>query len=202
MCLIPSLVCRSPDKPSLSIDTDPNKTGNEGLDTEGEWRKKAGNCEHKIVSKLVGNTIDGSAGIPCDFSSDFETEAGKSTRDKEIHPNKHPAFKDEDDVAYVCNNCLGVICQDCRVDYSSNEEDTPTPTKVTFPEFREDSSSTNASIETGSSINTDKETNSSTNTIETSSSTNTNIETSKTDSLLDDYADTSTEMPDYMGGDD
>jgi len=37
MCLIPSLVCRSPsNKPSLSIDTNPNKTGNEGLDTEGE----------------------------------------------------------------------------------------------------------------------------------------------------------------------
>jgi len=145
------------------------------------------------VSKLVGNSIDGSTGIPCDFSSDFEPEVGKSTRDKEIHPNKHPAFKDEDDVAYLCNNCLGVICQECRVDYSSNEEDTPTPTKVTFPEFKQNSSSTNADKETSSSINTDKETN---------SSTNTNKEINKTDSLLDDYADTSTEMPDYMGGDD
>jgi hypothetical protein len=127
------------------------------------------------VSHLTGNAVDGSADIPCDFSSDFEPEAGKSTRDKEITPIKHPAFKDKDDVAYLCDNCLGVICRDCRVEYSSEEEETPTPTKVTFPEFRQNSSS---------------------------SGTDSKDSNKKDSSLLDDYADTSTEMPDYMGGDD
>jgi hypothetical protein len=160
-------------KPSLSIDTNPNQTGNEGLDTEVKWRKEAGYCEHKSVSRLTGNAADGSADIPCDFSSDLEPETGKSTRDKEIHPVKHPAFKGEDDVAYLCNNCLGVICKDCRVEYSSDEEETPTPTKVTFPEFKQNNSSKDID----------------------------NKETNKKASLLDDYADTSTEMPDYIGGD-
>jgi hypothetical protein len=190
MCLVPSMVYSSPsnkpslsidtnpnqtssNKPSLSINTNPNQTGNEGLDTEGKWRKKAGNCEHKSVSYLTGNTVDGSADIPCDFSSDLESEAGKSTRDKEIYPAKHPAFKDQDDVAYLCDNCLGVICKDCRIDYSSEEEETPTPSKITFPEFKQSSSSSSTD----------------------------NKETSKKGSLLDDYADTSTEMPDYLIGD-
>jgi hypothetical protein len=133
---------------------------------------------------LAANAQDGSADIPCDFSSDFEAE-GKSTRDKEISPEKHSAFKDVNDVAYLCNDCLGVICQECRVEYSSEEEETPTPTKVTFPEFKQDNSSSKIdNKEINSSNNAD------------------NKEINKKDSLLDDYADTSTEMPDYMGGDD
>jgi hypothetical protein len=171
----------SSNKPSLTINTNTNETGNEGLDTEGKWRKKAGNCEHKSVSHLTAEIADGSADIPCDFASDLESELGKSTRDKEIHPSKHPAFKHEDDVAFLCNNCLSVICKDCRVEYSSEEEETPTPSKVTFPEFK------------GSPSKTDN--------IDSSNTTDDNKEISNKGSLLDDYADTSTEMPDYMGGD-
>jgi hypothetical protein len=141
-------------------------------------------CEHNSVSNFVGYSADGSVDTTCDFSSEFEAEAGKSTRDKEINPDKHPAFKHDGDVAYVCDGCLGVICRDCRVEYSSDEEQTPTPTKFTFPDFREN----NSSSETNNS----------------SSSKTDNSSSSKTDnsSLLDDFADTSSEMPDYTGGDD
>jgi hypothetical protein len=210
MCLTPTLVCRSPsnkpsssdkpsssNKPSLTIDTNPNETGNRGLDKEGEWRKSAGICDHSSVSYLIGSTADGSTDIPCDFSSDFE-EAGKSTRDKEIYPDKHPAFKQDGDFAYLCNNCLGVICKDCRVEYSSDEEDTPTPTQMTFPELPQNDPSSSTSNDPSSSTSN----NPSSSTDNSSSSNTDNEEISKNDSLLDDYADTSTEMPDYIGGDD
>jgi hypothetical protein len=185
ICLIPSLVCKSPIKPSLSVDTslkkpslsintNPNKTGNEGLDAEAAWRTKAANCEHKDTKDFVPDFGDGSLKTSCDFAPDLETEAGKSTRDKEIYPVKHLAFKSINDVAYLCEDCHSVLCKNCRVEYSSDEQETPTPTKVTFPEFKPTNSSAKAE----------------------------NKETNNKGSLLDEYADTSTEMPDYIGGDD
>jgi hypothetical protein len=167
-------------KPDLHIDTNPSR-GNEGLDAEKEWRKKSSTCEHNDISIYEGDENDNTNPMLCDYEGDPENTAGQSSRDQANAPNKHPAVQGENDWAYLCNDCLAVICKDCHVYYPS-EENTPV-------EQHDDSTTDNNS----SGNNNEKE---NMETMENSS------KSPDKSSLIDDFADTSCELPDYTAGDD
>lgn len=90
---------------------------------------------------------------------------------------KHPAVKGKGDVCYVCDFCPCICCKDCKVDYSSSEN-TPTEKSVFEKSLTEKTPS------------------------EKSSSDNTCSDIVSRQSNLDDFADLSTELPDYTGCDD
>lgn len=137
----------------------------------------------------------------CDSAGSPSEEAGRSTYDKETEPRKHPAVEGEGDVAFVCNICHMVTCKNC-VEVTPTDS---TPVSPSFP-FTE-----GTNLPTGSkdidSLSASKDTDSlsaSKNTDSPSASNSkesTNPTLSKS-SLLDDFADPSTELPDYTGNDD
>jgi hypothetical protein len=181
------------DRPKLKIDTSVASTGNEGLDKEKQWRDKAALCEHNKTSLYISDEKDNKDPLLCDVTHDFE-DNGKTCFDKETNPSKHPAVEGDGDVAFICDNCHTVVCKDCVEEYSSTET---TPVSPVFP-FTEGSNFV-SSIEETTSESSKEETTSESSKKETTS------ESSKEEtkrSLIDDYADTSTELPDYMGGDD
>jgi hypothetical protein len=65
----------------------------------------------------------------CDMTFDLQEDVGKSNKDKEMHPNKHPAVEGQDYTAFLCDYCLAIICKNCRVEYPS----VSTPASFTFP---------------------------------------------------------------------
>jgi len=94
----------------------------------------------------------------------------------------------------------------CRVDYYSDEEGSPTTSQVTLPELKQNSTSDNDKKQNSTSDNDYKQNSTSDNdgNKEANNTGNANNpgNTNNKGSLLDDYADVSCEMPDYMGGDD
>lgn len=137
----------------------------------------------------------------CDSAGSPSEEAGRSTYDKETEPRKHPAVEGEGDVAFVCNICHMVTCKNCV-------EVTPTDSTPVSPSFpftegtnlptgNKDIDSLSASKDTDS-LSASKDTDSPS---ASNSKESTNPTLSKS-SLLDDFADPSTELPDYTGNDD
>lgn len=128
----------------------------------------------------------------CDSAGSPSEEAGRSTYDKETEPRKHPAVEGEGDVAFVCNICHMVTCKNC-VEVTPTDS---TPVSPSFP-FTE-----GTNLPTGSkdidSLSASKDTDSPS---ASNSKESTNPTLSKS-SLLDDFADPSTELPDYTGNDD
>jgi len=229
------------DWPNLKIETESKSTGNEGLDAEKKWRSTHSNCEH-VWGLYVSDENDNSPTkrVDCDFSYDHSEDAGKSTREKETMPSKHPAVEGERDAAFLCNNCHAVACKNCIEDYPSDES---TPVSVIgFPISERDNSPTvddkeNASNSKSLPVVDDKSLstvdnkslpavddkslsvvdNKSLPAVEEkslpvvddkenagnskSSSTVDNTKVEKP-SILDDFADLSSELPDYTGGDD
>lgn len=162
------------DKANLKIDT-VFSTGHEGLDAEKEWRRKASFCEH-VWSLFVSDKKDNKDPMLCDFENEDE-DREKSIAERATRPNKHPAVEGANDAAFVCNDCQAVCCKNCYQEYSS-EENTP----VSPRGFLEDKDSLSENKSNSLPKHTPKD--------------------SSKSSLIDDYADTSTEMPDYTGGDD
>ena len=180
-------------KPKLSIDINPS-TGNEGLDAEKEWRKKSAYCEHDDYFIYEGDKNDNTDPMLCDFSGDHEDTKDQSIAEQYSKPIKHRAIEHEGDWAYVCNNCFAVKCKDCFVDYPS-EENTPVYSSHAekYEEYK-DIKQQNSSVEqtTFTEQNIKQQSNSS----DKSSNNNDNK------SLIDDFANTNCEMPDYTSGDD
>lgn len=175
----PSPVLRLPEKPKLIIDTSGPKTENDGLNREISFRKRAANCEHPELGKFV----QGKVPVDCDIAGDFtEEEKGRSVKDRVTEPVKHRATENEGDEAFLCNECLLIICKCCKVDYQSSPE-TPLPSQVTFPTTSSDEKSIDV-------VQTDKP------------NKGEEVADSKKGSLIDDFANLDCEMPDYMGGDD
>jgi hypothetical protein len=177
------------DKPKLKIDTNPS-TGNEGLDAEKEWRKKSAYCEHKKHFVYEGDENDNTDPMLCDFSGDFEDTKDQSIAEQSSNPKKHPAIQHEGDWAYVCSDCFAVVCKDCMVDYPS-EENTPVFSSNSEKHQNEkedikpqDSSTEQAAFEEQQSHQSNKD-----------------ITNNNSKSLIDEFANTSCEMPDYTGGD-
>lgn len=162
------------DKPNLKIDT-VLSTGHEGLDAEKEWRRKSAFCEHSW-SMFVSDEKDNEDPMPCDFDNG-EQDMKTPLSERATRPNKHPAVEGEKDAAFLCENCHAICCKNCYQEYPS-EENTP----VSDRGFLEEKNTLTE--------NKDKNVSEKTQNISSKSS------------LLDDYADTSTEMPDYTGGDD
>lgn len=118
----------------------------------------------------------------CDFEND--DDKGRSIAEKATRPNKHPAVEGANDVAFLCSECQSVCCKNCYEEYPS-EENTP----VSDRGFLEDNNS--LSDNKGPSENKGS-----------NSPEDTHNKESCKSSLLDDFADPSSEMPDYMGCDD
>lgn len=243
------------ERPNLTIITQRQSTGNEGLDAELKNKEKIANCEHTQVFGFIAGEEANKKPIPCDMAGDDINGAEQV----------HNAAEEEGDLSYVCDYCHGIICEYCRVEYSDDEVVTPTPSEVDFPspsqvnfpnhpqntnnpqnantpqdtypcEDINNPQDTNASQSTNSSQNTnfsqetatwkytapsqintkpiDKDTEMSDlnkestkredTEISKNSANNNSVEDKKKskESLLDDYADPSTEMPDYFGWDD
>lgn len=196
------------DKPNLTIDTNPS-TGNEGLDAEKKWREKSAYCEHEEISIYEADENDNTDPMLCDFIGDSEEIEGQSTIEQHSAPKKHPAVVGEGDWAYVCNNCQAVICKDCNVNYPSEENSVVySPIPEEFLEKEEYNNEENSSMEKNSSsenINSEEEKlreNNNNTAEEILSSSNRNINDTSNASLIDDFANTDCEMPDYTGGDD
>lgn len=119
-------------KPKLTIDTNQHTTGNSGIDAESKWRRTSANCTHSDLSIFTACEGDGSLETECDMTS--ELEVNRSNIEKEMYPKKHLAFEKAGDEAFVCRGCNANICQKCWVDYGSEEEDSPLPSQVDFPE--------------------------------------------------------------------
>jgi hypothetical protein len=162
-------------KPNLTIETNPS-TGNEGLDAEKEWRNKSSFCEHDKLFKYLADENDNTNPMLCDYTGDSEDVAGQSSKDQSDIPKKHPAVKGEGDWAHICDNCHAVICKNCHVEYPP-EENTPVGSPGGYVERKE------------LNISNDKQKDKT-------------IDNSSKSSILDDFADTSSELPDYIGGDD
>jgi hypothetical protein len=150
-----------------------------------EWRKKSGNCEHTNTFLYVADENDIKDPMLCDVAND-ENEGSKPTKVKEMFPEKHPAVKKIGDVAKLCDYCHMVICKDCEQNYSSSEN---TPISANFPESTGNAASNDKPLQDKLPESAGK------------SDTATSTSTSKP-SLLDDFADVSSELPDYTGGDD
>lgn len=173
------------DKPKLSIDTNPS-TGNEGLDAEKEWRKKSAYCEHEDFFIYEGDKNDNTDPMLCDFSGDHEDTKDQSIEEQSSKPRKHRAIEHEEDWAYVCSNCFAVVCKGCIVDYPSEEN---TPVFSSHEEKYEENQDVKQQNSFIGQINFAEQ----------------NIEqqsNSDNKSLIDDFASTDCEMPDYTSGDD
>ena len=138
-------------------------------------------CEHPSTSLYIADQGDNKDPMLCDVTSDFD-EVGRTNFEKETQPNKHPAVENEGDVAFKCNTCHMIVCKNCVEEYSSSEN---TPVSPAFP-FTEAS---NLPFTEASNLPSAKDK-------EDANSPKTK------NSLLDDYADTSAELPDYTSGDD
>lgn len=157
----------------MKIDTELS-TGNPGLDAEKKWRHKSGFCEHDW-SYYVSDEKDIKNPMLCDFE-DEEQDIDSSVAEKATKPNKHPAVEGAKDVAFICNMCHAVCCKNCYQEYPSDEN-----TPVSDRGFLEEKNS--PSNNKGTSEEKPKN-------------------SPSKSSLLDDFADTSSEMPDYTGGED
>jgi hypothetical protein len=164
----------------------------------------------------------------CDSAGSPSEEAGRSTYDKETEPRKHPAVEGEGDVAFVCNICHMVTCKNC-VEVTPTDS---TPVSPSFPftegtnlptgskdidslsaskdtdslSASKDTDSLSASKDTDSpSASKDTDSPSASKDTDSPSASNSKESTNPTlskSSLLDDFADPSTELPDYTGNDD
>lgn len=195
----PSKYVLGKDKPNLTIDTNPS-TGNEGLDAEKRWREKSAYCEHEDVSIYEADENDNVDPMLCDYTGDSEETAGQSTAEQSSAPKKHPAVVGEGDWAYICNDCHAVICKDCNVDYPS-EDNTPqySPIPEDFTNKNPFDDKQNPSTKEESSI--EEDVSKKQNPLVEKDSSNKPDDSSKS-SLIDDFANTDCEMPDYTAGDD
>jgi hypothetical protein len=140
----------------------------------------------------IADKNDNTDPMLCDSAGSPSEEAGRSTYDKETEPRKHPAVEGEGDVAFVCNICHMVTCKNC-VEVTPTDS---TPVSPSFP-FTEGTNLPTGSKDTDS-LSASKDTDSPS---ASNSKESTNPTLSKS-SLLDDFADPSTELPDYTGNDD
>lgn len=174
-------------KPNLTIDTKP-RTGNKGLDSEKEWREKSAFCEHNFDSYYQADENDIKDPILCDFS--FEETQKQTIQDKSTKPIKHPAVEGDKDIAYTCSSCFAVVCKQCVEDYPT-EANTPNSQLGFTEEKNSPNNNTKANEKNTTSNNNDN-----------SFFFNTEKTSKPKPSNLDDFADTSCEPADYIGGDD
>lgn len=70
-------------------------TGNQGIDAEGEWRVKAGDCEHKNLGIFIAH--EGDQPTYCDIADDRKDERRATGYLESTYPDKHPATEHADD---------------------------------------------------------------------------------------------------------
>lgn len=155
----------------------------------------------------IGDSNDNKNPIECDYSAD--SEANRNNIDRSTKPDKHPAVESAGDVAFICNNCHTIICKNCVEEYSDTETptserllDSPSNNVTNFSKelsnYKKSSDTTLQNPSTPSISNKDI---TNENSVEVGSKNISEQSTQSSRSLIDDYADLSSELPNYTGED-
>ena len=143
-------------------------------------------CEHPNLTTYVAGSPDEKDPMLCDVAGDASEEPVKSIQKEETQPDKHPAVTKKGDTASVCQDCHMVICDNCIEDHSDQEYNTPTPSQVDFP------------TQSSSQITKDSSSETEVRDAHVQKEQAGEKESDQIRSNIEDFADPSTEMPDYI----